>query len=138
MTPKSVATVTFTELATSELLILVRDFVADLAAGTIPTELRIAFPDGLLPNHSTNLAAAASVIDEITCSTIHGLCQRLIKPYPVEADIDPGASVMERNQADLAFTEIVETWLRNQLPGGEGRFKPEERRVGKERVREEI
>src|SRR3546814_11665991 len=93
MTPKSVATVTFTELATSELLILVRDFVADLAAGTIPTELRIAFPDGLLPNHSTNLAAAASVIDEITCSTIHGFCQRLIKPYPVEADIDPGASV---------------------------------------------
>lgn len=118
--PKSIAAVTFTELAASELLIRVRDFVADLAAGTIPTELRIAFPDGLSPNHSTNLAAAASVIDEITCSTIHGFCQRLIEPYPVEADIDPGASVMDRNQADLAFIEIVETWLREQLSGGEG------------------
>jgi ATP-dependent exoDNAse (exonuclease V) beta subunit len=118
--PQSIAAVTFTELAASELLIRVRDFVADLAAGTIPTELRIAFPDGLSANHSANLAAAASVIDEITCSTIHGFCQRLIKPYPVEADIDPGASVMDRNQADLAFIEIVETWLREQLSGGEG------------------
>ena len=63
--PKSIAAVTFTELAASELLIRVRDFVADLAAGTIPTELRIAFPDGLSPNHSANLAAATSVIDEI-------------------------------------------------------------------------
>lgn len=111
--PKSIAAVTFTELAASELLIRVRDFVADLATGTIPTELRIAFPDGLSANHNENLAAAASVIDEITCSTIHGFCQRLIKPYPVEADIDPGASVMDRNQADLAFIEIVETWQPN-------------------------
>lgn len=117
--PKSIAAVTFTELAASELLIRVRDFVADLAAGTVPTELRIAFPDGLSANHSANLANAASIIDEITCSTIHGFCQRLIKPYPVEADIDPGASVMDRNQADLAFIEIVETWLREQLSGGE-------------------
>jgi ATP-dependent exoDNAse (exonuclease V) beta subunit len=38
--PKSIAAVTFTELAASELLIRVRDFVAELAAGTIPTELR--------------------------------------------------------------------------------------------------
>mgnify|MGYP003726535775 CR=1 FL=1 len=55
--PKSIAAVTFTELAASELLIRVRDFVADLATGTIPTELRIAFPDGLSANHNENLAA---------------------------------------------------------------------------------
>ena len=118
--PKSIAAVTFTELAASELLIRVRDFVGDLVAGTIPTELRIALPDGLSENHTANLAAAFSTIDEITCSTIHGFCQRLIKPYPVEADIDPGASVMDRNQADLAFIEIVESWLREQLSGDEG------------------
>jgi ATP-dependent exoDNAse (exonuclease V) beta subunit len=118
--PKSIAAVTFTELAASELLIRVRDFVSDLASGTIPTELRIALPGGLSVAQSVNLAAASAAIDEITCSTIHGFCQRLIKPYPVEADIDPGASVMDRNQADLAFIEIVETWLREQLSGGEG------------------
>jgi len=118
--PKSIAAVTFTELAASELLIRVRDFVSDLAAGAIPTELRIALPDGLSGTHKANLAAATTEIDEITCSTIHGFCQRLIKPYPVEADIDPGASVMDRNQTDLAFIEIVETWLREPLSGDEG------------------
>lgn len=118
--PKSIAAVTFTELAASELLIRVRDFVSDLVAGTIPTELRIAFPAGLSKGHKANLAAASEAIDEITCSTIHGFCQRLIKPYPVEADIDPGASVMDSNQADLAFIEIVDAWLREQLSGGQG------------------
>ena len=42
--PKSIAAVTFTELAASELLLRVREFVGDLAAGTIPAELRIALP----------------------------------------------------------------------------------------------
>lgn len=118
--PKSIAAVTFTELAASELLIRVRDFVSDLVGGSIPTELRIAFPDGLSDAHRANLVAASAAIDEITCSTIHGFCQRLIKPYPVEADIDPGAGVMDRNQADLAFIEIVEAWLREQLSDGQG------------------
>lgn len=118
--PKSIAAVTFTELAASELLIRVRDFVSDLVGGSIPTELRIAFPYGLSDAHRANLAAASATIDEITCSTIHGFCQRLIKPYPVEADIDPGAGVMDGTQADLAFIEIVETWLREQLSGGQG------------------
>lgn len=118
--PKSIAAVTFTELAASELLMRVRDFVSELAAGTIPTELKIAFPNGLSEEHKAHLAAAAAHIDEITCSTIHGFCQRLIKPYPVEADIDPGASVMDRNQADLAFIEIVDVWLRERLSGTEG------------------
>lgn len=118
--PKCIAAVTFTELAASELLIRVRDFVSDLAAGAIPSELRIAFPGGLSDAHQVNLASASAMIDEITCSTIHGFCQRLIKPYPVEADIDPGAGVMDRNQADFAFIEIVEIWLREQLSGDEG------------------
>ena len=107
--PKSIAAVTFTELAASELLIRVRDFVADLATGTIPTELRIAFPDGLSANHNENLAAAASVIDEITCSTIHGFCQRLIKPgrggHRSRRERDgpqPSRSRFHRNRRDVA------------------------------------
>jgi len=45
--PKAIAAVTFTELAASELLIRVRDFVDELGAGQIPSELRIALPEGL-------------------------------------------------------------------------------------------
>jgi ATP-dependent exoDNAse (exonuclease V) beta subunit len=118
--PRSIAAVTFTELAASELLSRVREFVADLSAGKIAAELRVALPDGLSQAQRDNLAAASAAIDEITCSTIHGFCQRLIKPYPAEADIDPGAGVMDRNQADLTFLEIVDGWLRERLSGDQG------------------
>lgn len=112
---RSIAAVTFTELAASELLSRVREFVVDLSAGNIPAEIRVALPDGLTQAQSENLAAASTAIDEIICSTIHGFCQRLIKPYPAEADIDPGADIIDRNQADLVFFEIVDSWLRERL-----------------------
>lgn len=118
--PRSIAAVTFTELAASELLSRVREFVVDLSTGNIATELRVALPEGLSQAQRDNLTAASAAIDEITCSTIHGFCQRLIKPYPAEADIDPGARVMDRNQADLTFLEIVDGWLRERLSGDQG------------------
>jgi len=74
----------FTELAASELLSRVREFVSDLLAGDIAVELRMVLPNGLSTTQQANLAKAAGAIDEITCSTIHGFCQRLIKPYPSE------------------------------------------------------
>src|SRR6478736_539727 len=45
--PRSIAAVTFTELAASELLTRVREFVADLLEGKLASELRIALPAGL-------------------------------------------------------------------------------------------
>ena len=113
--PKSIAAVTFTELAASELFIRVKAFVDALTDGAIPPELQVALPDGLSEEQRCHLAAAREAIDEMTCSTIHGFCQRLITPYPVEAGIDPGAAVMDRDQGDLAFAEIVDAWLRSEL-----------------------
>ena len=118
--PKSIAAVTFTEFAASELLIRVRAFVGALAAGDIPTELRVALPGGLSDEQRDNLKAADAALDEMTCSTIHGFCQRLIAPYPVEAAIDPGAGVMDRVEADRAFREIIDSWLREELTGEAG------------------
>lgn len=117
--PRAIAAVTFTELAASELMSRVRQFVEDLTAGHIAPELRVGLPDGLTDAQRENLARASVAIDEMTCSTIHGFCQRLIKPYPVEADIDPGATVMDSAQADLAFLEIVEAFLRERLSVGQ-------------------
>ena len=118
--PKSIAAVTFTEFAASELLIRVRAFVGALAAGDVPTELRVALPGGLSDEQRRNLEAADSALDEMTCSTIHGFCQRLITPYPVEADIDPGAGVVDRDQAHLLFHELIDAWLREELAGETG------------------
>ena len=123
--PRSIAAVTFTEFAASELLIRVRAFVSRLAVGDIPVELRVALPDGLSEEQRGNLAEADAALDEMTCSTIHGFCQRLIAPYPVEADIDPGAAVMDRDQAELSFAEIVDAWLREELDGGASGLLPE-------------
>ena len=118
--PKHIAAVTFTELAASELLLRVREFIAALAEGLIPPELRIALSQGLSENRRRQLAIASQQIDDLTCSTIHGFCQRMIQPYPVEAQIDPGASVMDRDQADLLFIETVDSWLREALSNDTG------------------
>ncbi|MFZ5747859.1 MAG: UvrD-helicase domain-containing protein [Pseudomonadota bacterium] len=113
--PKAIAAVTFTELAASELLARVRDFVDALMDGLVPRELRIALPSGLSAEQRSNLERAASAIDDITCSTIHGFCQRLIKPYPVEANIDPGASLLDPGQVELVFGDAIDRWLRDTL-----------------------
>jgi exodeoxyribonuclease-5 len=115
--PRSIAAVTFTELAASELLIRVREFVETLRAGEIPREMRTAFPEGLDAAGRTNLASAAETIDEIVCTTIHGFCQRLVTPFPAEADIDAGASVLDPAEADLLFEDTLESWLREALDG---------------------
>lgn len=117
VSPRSIAAVTFTELAASELVIRVREFLSELSHGKIARELEIAFPEGLSQLQRENLNIANETIDEITCTTIHGFCQRLIKPYPAEANIDPGASITDRSRADLAFSEIVDRWLRERLSG---------------------
>ena len=113
--PSSIAALTFTEFAASELLIRVREFVGALTRGEVPIPLGVALPHGLSENQRDHLVDASEALDDITCSTIHGFCQRLIAPYPVEADIDPGATVMDRDQADLAFREITDAWLRENL-----------------------
>ena len=118
--PGTIAAVTFTELAASELVARVRDYVESLLDGKIAAELKVALPKGLSRDQQKNLSKAREHLDELTCSTIHGFCQRLIKPYPAEADIDPGASVLDRDQADLVFLETVDTWLRERLSEEDG------------------
>jgi exodeoxyribonuclease-5 len=116
--PRSIAAVTFTELAASELLQRVRHFVARLLIADIPRELRLVLPDGMSAAQVAALQEAQHSIDDITCSTIHGFAQRLIRPYPVEANVDPGASIMDPAQADLAFQDVVDDWLRQELSAG--------------------
>lgn len=113
--PSNIAAVTFTELAASELLVRVRNFVSELCSSVISAELRVALPNGLSEAQLENLHTARAAIDEMTCSTIHGFCQRLIKPYPVEANLDPGAVVMDAQAAERTFNGIVDDWLRETL-----------------------
>ena len=111
MRPHDIVAITFTEAAAAELLERIERFVTSLSAGTVPPELELVFPTGLSPDQRTVIVAAAASLDEITCTTIHGFCQQLIKPYPVEAGIDPGATIIDPAAADLAYQELMEAWL---------------------------
>lgn len=117
--PGSIAAVTFTELAGAELSLRVREYVEQLAAGEVPRELKLAFPQGPSAGQRDCLAQALEHIDELATGTIHSFCQRLITPYPVEAGIDPGAGVMDRGESENLFDEIVDAWLRERLSGGD-------------------
>lgn len=115
--PRNVAAITFTELAASELLQRIQEYVRDLVAGKVPDPLRIAVADSLNDKQLESLSLAAATLDELTCTTIHGFCQRLTTPYPIEADVDPGAVMMDEGEADLNYQTLLRQWLRKRLDG---------------------
>ncbi len=113
--PESIAAISFTEASASELRERVDRFVRALAAGTVPGDLSIAFPKGPNGAQKAALAKAASRLDALACTTIHGFCRMLLAPWPVEARIDPGAGVTDAVEADLLFDETLQQVLRERL-----------------------
>ena len=113
--PASIAAVTFTELAAGELALRIRRMVEGLLRGETPEVLRAALPDGLRPAQREALAEAVLRLDELTATTIHGFCQGLIRAYAVEADIDPGATVMDAAQEKSLFERVFSRWLTRRL-----------------------
>ena len=103
--PKNVAAITFTKFGASELMVRINRFATALAAGEVPRDLSPAFPAGVSAQQRVNVERACKTLDQLTCTTIHGFAQALIKPYPAEAAIDPGAEMMDPAEADLAFKE---------------------------------
>lgn len=115
--PASIAAITFTRLAANELSTRVRSLIFALLRGETPAALRAALPNGLSQEHRTALSAAAERLDELTTTTIHGFCQDIVRGYAVEADIDPGADVLDRDAQELAFGRVFDAWLQRRLSG---------------------
>jgi ATP-dependent exoDNAse (exonuclease V) beta subunit len=127
--PKEIVAITFTEAAASELLERIERFVQLLLGGEVPVELREALPQGLTAAQRENLEGGARALDEITCTTIHGFCQQLVKPYPVETGIDPGAEIIDPAAAQIVYQDLMEAWLsarfgRDRGAEGLGRIPP--------------
>jgi ATP-dependent exoDNAse (exonuclease V) beta subunit len=118
--PKHIAAVSFTEKAASELLERILRLMEEALSGSIGHDLRPGFPDGLTPVQLSNLEAARAELNELNCTTIHGFAQRLIKPYPVEANIDPGAALLDPVDAGLLFDDLFDGWIRQKLGGEDG------------------
>lgn len=115
--PRSIAAITFTELAASALGARVHRYVDELLAGRVPEPLQPALPKGLRPAQHSALSAAAGKLDELTATTIHAFCQTLICSYAVEADIDPGARILDAAHAEATFDAVFEQWFRRRLNG---------------------
>lgn len=113
--PRSVAAITFTELAASELSTRIRSYVHELLAGRIPRVFECAVPDGLSERQKVNLQAAAQRLDELATSTIHGFCQEVIRSYAIEAGLDPGSRVVDSPNADAMFDSAFSDWLIGRL-----------------------
>jgi ATP-dependent exoDNAse (exonuclease V) beta subunit len=109
--PRDIVAITFTEAAAAELLERIQRFVDLLKNDIVHPALEIALPVGLSAGQRAVIATAAAALDEITCTTIHGFCQQLIKPYPIEAGIDPGATIIDPAAADLAYQDLMTAWL---------------------------
>jgi ATP-dependent exoDNAse (exonuclease V) beta subunit len=112
-----VTAITFTALAASALGARVHRYVDDLLAGRIPKPLREALPEGLTAEQRRTLSAAARKLDELMITTIHGFCQTIISSYAVEADVDPGARMLDATQAEAAFEATFEQWFKKRLNG---------------------
>lgn len=115
--PANVAAITFTELAANELSVRIHGFIDELLSGSVPNAMISALPDGLDAKKRECLSAVAGKLDELTTTTIHGFCQTIIHSYAVEADIDPGASILDAPQSESAFDAVFEQWLRRRLTG---------------------
>jgi ATP-dependent exoDNAse (exonuclease V) beta subunit len=122
--PSTIAAITFTKLAADELTARVRATVSQLLADQIPRALKLALPEGLSPDQRKALVSASADFDRLTTSTIHGFCQELIRGYAVEADIDPGAEVMDGDAEDEAFAQVFDAWLSRRLSGPPGHDDP--------------
>lgn len=118
--PASIAAITFTRAAAAELRKRIEGLVADLRDGVVPKELAAALPDGLGEAQRTALAAAVPHLHEITCATIHSFCHELILAFPVEADIDPGATVLEGAEYDVAVEATLREWVSERVETAAG------------------
>ena len=74
-------------------------------------------PKGITLEQKGKVERACKAIDQLACTTIHGFALALLKPYPAEANIDPGAEIVDPAEADLAFEERYEAWLKQRLSG---------------------
>jgi CRISPR-associated exonuclease Cas4 len=120
--PSEIAAITFTEAAASELGERVHAYVSALLAGEIPEPMKDVLSAGIGAEQLAQLVCAAERLDGLTATTIHGFCQILLADFAVEADIDPGAQVIDADLAKAMFERVFDKWLTRRLsaPGSDG------------------
>lgn len=115
--PGRIAAVTFGEYAASELSTRVGEYVADFLAGRTPKAMRSVLDAPLSEEQQTNLKRARTALDELTCSTIHAFCQILLTAHAIDANVDPGARVIDEREREAVLDLAFDAWLERRLSG---------------------
>lgn len=113
--PSAIAALSFNEFAASELGERINTYVAALLDGETPEPLALALPAGLSSDQRAALEAARVALDQLTSSTIHAFCQSLITAYAIDANVDPGARVLEGQAEDTIVDIVFDDWLERRL-----------------------
>jgi CRISPR-associated exonuclease Cas4 len=114
--PGEIAAITFTELAASQLARRIKDAVDALLLNHIPAFIQPVLPDGRLTDtQRASLASAATRLDDLTATTIHGFCQAILHTHGVQAGLDPGARVVDAPVADALFLSELSAWFSRRL-----------------------
>jgi ATP-dependent exoDNAse (exonuclease V) beta subunit len=98
-----IVAVTFTEKAAGELKLRLRE--------SLERERSRSGDAG----ERKRLEAALSTLEEAHVNTIHGFCADLLRERPVEARIDPLATVLTEAQADRLYARAFRAWLQDAL-----------------------
>jgi exodeoxyribonuclease-5 len=113
--PGGIVAITFTEAAASELRLRIEEFLRDLADGRAPRDLAPLFQGGVGMDIIAGAQRGLARLDGLTATTIHGFAQALLRPYPLEAGMDPGATIADPEVAAMAFDEAIDGWMRDRL-----------------------
>ncbi|MCC6157638.1 MAG: UvrD-helicase domain-containing protein [Deltaproteobacteria bacterium] len=93
---RRVPAITFTEKAAAELRAKIREALqAELARSPGATAARQALAE----------------IDAATISTIHSFCQSLLKRRPLQAALDPLATILDQHAEDELLADVYDCWF---------------------------
>ena len=109
--PDEIVAITYTEAAAAELLNRICHYITRLRDGDIPKEISNIIPEGLSDKQIKQLEKSESKLGDLSCSTIHGFCQQILRPYPVESCIDPNASIIDPATSELVYSDLLKDWI---------------------------
>lgn len=110
--PENIVAISFTEMAAGELLERINDYIYKINNNE---ENNYNVICKLSVEEKQTLLEMSNFLDSMTCTTIHGFCEKIIRPYPEESNIDPGAKIIDANESDLIFEDIMNKWLKENL-----------------------
>ncbi|MFC4076877.1 UvrD-helicase domain-containing protein [Salinithrix halophila] len=105
----NVVAITFTEKAATEMKERVRNGAAE--------RMEQAQQDGRI-KESEGWYRMVSGMDRARISTIHSFCARLLRDFPVEANVDPDFRILDDPQSDRLLNEAVHRVLPAVVPTG--------------------